>query len=176
MEMTHVSKTACRTLVVALLLFAAGSRICWACRATPHAQLMSPDEQIAGASNIAIAKAVSESATADGRIEYKFIVQRRLLGADEREFTVNGGKAALHDTSYDSHADPGFWHRGGGRSSADTACLISPVFSVGKSYIVFLDSTPTRRSFERIDVRDGIVDENDKWLLYIRKKLDARGR
>lgn len=134
---------------------------------------MSPDEQILRAPNISIAKAVSETATADGRTEYKFIVQRRLIGPDEMDFTVSGVAAPLNDTSYDSHEDPRFWQRGGGRLFADTSCAIRPSFVVGNSYIAFLGSTLTKRSFEKIEATNGVVNLKDKWLRYIEEKLHA---
>lgn len=176
MRIASVIRILSRTIAVAIFFLATGANMCWACRATPQAQLMSPDEQISGASNITIAKAVSEEAIPGGSTVYKFVVQRQLLGPDPAEFTLIGGQTPLLDTSYDSHADPAFWKRGGGRSFANTACLISPGFQVGKSYIVFLDSTLTKRSFEQLDAPGGMVNENDEWLLYIKKKLAEQGR
>lgn len=134
---------------------------------------MSPDEQISGASNISIAKMVDEIPMADGRTKYKFLVQRRLIGSDDQEFTVWGVAAPLNDTSYDSHDDPSFWQRGGGRSFADTSCAIRPSFLVGNSYIVFFGSTPTKRSFEKIEAANGVVNLQHKWLIYIEEKLHS---
>lgn len=161
-------------LAVAAFVFAIGANTCSACRSTPRAQLIGPDEQIASASRIVIARAESESPIADGNTVYKFVVQRTLLGPVEPVFTIMGAKTPFLDTSYHGHSDPAFWQFRGGRSSANTGCLMSPVFFVGKSYIIFLNSPVTKRSFEQIDTPDGQIDEKDEWLLYITNSLVSR--
>jgi hypothetical protein len=135
---------------------------------------MSPEEELAGALNIAVATVVAETQAGTGKSSYTFAVQRRLLGPEVTTFTIEGRPAPINTTSYERHASPAFWQSGGGRSFGDTSCAIVPSFMVGDSYIVFLDSPVTRRSFEKIEAFDGIVDPDDRWLRYIEEHLRAR--
>ncbi|MFC4933032.1 hypothetical protein [Massilia sp. GCM10023247] len=85
------------------------------------------------------------------------------------------------DTSFDHHADPTFWKRGGGRVMNGGGCCLHPDFVVGGTYLVFLNSPWTWRSFEKIEVVNGAINEEDQWLAYVaaglatRKKSEARG-
>ncbi len=71
--------------------------------------------------------------------------------------------------SADGHADPVFWQRGGGRVMNDADCLIHPSFEVGATYLAFSGQPMTRRSFERIDMRDD--GAGDRWLAFVVGRL-----
>ncbi len=156
---------------LAFLLFVLEATTCWACRAAPQEQLMSANEQIILASDISVARVVSATPTIDGKTEYEFIVQRRIKGANKLFFAVTGSSAPQKDTSFNNHENPEFWQRGGGRLSIDTECVIHPNFIVGDSYIAFIGLPITKRSFEKIETPNGMINLQDKWLLYVETKL-----
>lgn len=164
----------------------------WACYSPPSQQLMSVDEQIARASDVSVAWVINAVPLQNDFIEYHFVVQERLAGKGGNMFTVtgraqasrrNGGSVAtptLHwpaaagignETSVDNHTDPAFWKRGGGRVMNDTGCAIHPDFVVGGTYLVFLDTPWTRRSFEKIGVSHGVAGNGDQWLAYVKAGL-----
>src|SRR5471030_610153 len=90
---------------------------CWACRAPPREQLVSVDEQIMLASDISVATVVRATPTVDGKIEYKFLVQKRIIGPYRNFFTVTGHNSMNRpeDGSFNRHQSEDFWQRGGGR-------------------------------------------------------------
>lgn len=124
-------------------------------------------------SDVAVAKVVSATPTTDGQIEYAFLVQKRIAGIDREFFTlaVRKTRSRQEDNNFDSHHAEAFWQRGGGRLFNDTDCVIYPSFAVGDSYLTFLGQTITRRSFEKIATIDGQPDWNDRWLLYVQRRL-----
>lgn len=158
-----------------LLVFVLVAQDCWACRKAPEEQLIGADEQIMRATDVSVARVVSATPVAGGQVEYRFVVLERLAGANENMFTVPGrdGTGAGNDT-FDNHASPAFWERGGGRVMNGGDCMIHPRFLVGGTYLVFLGSPWTWRSFEQIAAVDGLVDEREKWLVYVRARLAQR--
>ena len=160
----------------------------WACRAPPANQLMGVDEQIALASDVYLAQAVAATPLEGNAVEYRFVVLQRLAGPERRTFTLSGRAAGTpaflaggpanagerERATFDHHTAPAFWQRGGGRATNGADCAIHPVFTLGDSYLVFLDSPWTWRSFERIEAVDGAVDEGDRWLAYVRAGLARR--
>lgn len=134
---------------------------------------MSVELQVASATDVSVATVVDAIPLADGEVEYHFQVLERLAGFDRIGFTVVGrsGERYGQDTTFDSHTDPAFWTRGGGRVMNDTDCVIYPGFIVGDSYLVFLGAPFTRRSFEKIDVINGKIDHGDRWLAYVKAAL-----
>lgn len=148
----------------------------WACRVPPANQLMGVDEQIALASDVSLAQVVAATPLEGNVVEYRFVVLQRLAGPVQRTFTLRGraGSGERESTSFERHTAPAFWQRGGGRTMNGADCAIHPVFTVGDSYLVFLNSPWTWRSFERIEAVDGAVDEGDRWLAYVRAGLARR--
>jgi hypothetical protein len=182
-----------RSLV--LLLSALASQNSWACYSYPRQQLMNVDEQIMLASDVSVAQVISATPLEGKLVEYRFVVLRRLAGQVENTFTVTGRAEASRsnytgfyspmltlpetasngdDTSFDNHANPTFWKRGGGRVMNGGDCLIYPNFVVGRAYLVFLNSPWTWRSFEKIELVDGAVNKEDKWLAYVTAGLETR--
>lgn len=178
-----------------LLLSALVAQNSWACRTPPEQQLISVNEQVKLASDVSIAQVTSATPLEGRLVEYRFVVLRRLAGQVEGSFTVTGRAAASrgkhsgyyspvlarpgtagggNDTSSDHHADPSFWRRGGGRVMNGGDCRIYPDFVVGGTYLVFLNSPWTWRSFEKIDLVNGAIDDEDKWLAYVAAALKAR--
>jgi hypothetical protein len=78
------------------------------------------------------------------------------------------------DSTFNGHAEFVFWARGGGRTMNGSDCIIHPDFVLGNSYLVFLGAAPTWRSFEKIDMIGGSVDQDDKWLVYVKDRLRQR--
>jgi len=145
-----------------------------ACRVPPASQLISPEAQVAMAGDVTLATVTGVTPTADGATSYQFVVQRRLSGVGDTTFSVAGAGVSMRDLpgSGDGHADPVFWQRGGGRVMNDTDCEIHPSFEVGATYLIFSGRAPTRRSFERIDMRDD--GASDRWLAFVAERLRDR--
>ena len=167
-----------RSLVfVVLALHAAASEACWA---PPPRQLIGIDEQLGQAMDVAVGQVIGATPLGDQQVEYRFLVLEQLAGPAQKVFTVMGGPAERSDkdSTFDHHRDVAFWARGGGRTMNGSDCVIRPGFVVGNSYLVFLGSTPTWRSFEKIDMIVGIADPDDKWLAYVKARLagTATGR
>jgi hypothetical protein len=163
--------TTMRSLVFALLaLHAAASQ---ACRAPPTQQLIGVDEQLGQATNVVVGQVIGATPLGGQSVEYRFLVLEQLAGPPQKVVTVMGNTAAPYDkdTSFDSHRDFAFWARGGGRTMNGADCVIHPSFVLGNTYLVFLDSTPTWRSFEKLDMFDSIVNHDDKWLAYVKAWL-----
>lgn len=176
---------------LALLLCTLLVRDAWACRVAPATQSMGVEEQVALASDVFLATAVAATPLGGGEVEYRFAVLQRLAGPDRNSFELRGrgagtpgamdfrgdapsGASGRETSTFDRHTAPTFWKSGGGRTMNDADCRIRPVFTVGASYLVFLNAPWTWRSFERIEVVDGTVDESDQWLAYVKAALARR--
>jgi hypothetical protein len=164
-----------RRVSTAIVVLAIASETCQACRAPPEEQLMSIDRQVALARDVSVATVTQATATADGHIEYEFLVLRRIAGSPRTSFTLSGsaGGARNVGSTFNHHQDDAFWQPGGGRLFNDTACVIQMKFVVGETYLAFVGQPLTRRSFERIDVSDANANLNDKWLLFVEARLSG---
>jgi hypothetical protein len=165
--------TTLRRLVFAFLaLHAAASE---ACRVPPAEQLIGIDEQLGQAMDVAVGQVIGATPLGAGLVEYRFLVLEQLAGTPQKVFTVMGGPAERNDkdATFHGHVDFAFWARGGGRTMNGLDCVIHPGFIVGDTYLVFLGSAPTWRSFEKIEMVDGIVNPDDKWLAYARARLGS---
>jgi hypothetical protein len=111
----------------------------------------------------------------DQSVEYRFLVLEQLAGEAQKVLTVMGGpaKSGDQDTSFHNHWDFTFWARGGGRTMNGADCVIRPSFVVGDSYLLFIGSTPTWRSYEKIETVDGHLNPDDKWLSYVKTWLSG---
>lgn len=180
---------------LAVLLSALVAQNCWACHSPPVQQRMHVDEQIMRASDVSVAQVMSATPLEGKLVEYRFVVLRRLAGQHENTFTVTGRAEASRssttgfystmltgpektgrgdDTSFNNHTDPAFWKRGGGRVMNGGDCRIYPNFVVGGTYLVFLNSPWSWRSFEKIELVNGAINEEDKWLAYVAAGLAMR--
>jgi hypothetical protein len=164
------TSTTVRRLVFALLALQAAAA--QACYSPPPKQLIGVDEQVAQASNVALAQVIGATPMGDYQVEYRLLVLEQLAGPTQKVITVMGGPASsARDTTFHSHQDFAFWAHGGGRTMNGADCVVRPGFTVGNSYLVFLGSTSTRRSFEQIGMVDGHLDADDKWLAYVKAHL-----
>lgn len=165
---------ACHSLVLLLCVFSA--RNAWACYKAPEQQLIGVDEQIMAATDVSVAEVISATPVEGRVVEYRFRVLQRLAGYDRKAFTMTGSAPAKNamDTSFDNHADPAFWKRGGGRLMNEGDCRIYPSFVVGGRYLMFLGSPFTWRSAEKIEAADWPVTSSDAWLAYVKAGLGKR--
>lgn len=153
-----------------LLLSALAAGPAMACRAPPEEQMISPEALVARGGDVTLATVVGATGAPFGEPAFDFLVVRRLSGVGLNWFTLPGisGRRDSGNT-FDGHADPVFWQRGGGRLANDTDCLIHPTFVVGATYLVFAGQPLTRRSDERIDMADG--GAGDRWLAFVAARL-----
>lgn len=109
----------------------------------------------------------------DGTVVYTFEVKKKLKGAVEDDFTIPGVPLlwSVESRTFDHHKDPLFWEPQGGRSFHDTDCEIYPTFSVGATYLVFLDKPYHRKSFEQIIRTNRTPESRDAWLTYVENKI-----
>lgn len=151
-----------------------------ACHAPPREQVVTPEEQIAMATDVSVARVVRATpSTPRGRgrqaVEYEFEVVQRILGPDEAHFVLVGAQGETRTAlPAGDHGDEAFWQRGGGRLLNDQDCVLRPNFVVGESYLVFRGKPATRRSFEHIETVRGRPNRDDKWLSYVVEKLGSR--
>lgn len=160
-----------RTIVFAML--AVASAASQACRVPPPKQLVPAEEQVRLATKVAVAQAIGVTPLSDYEAEYRFLVLEQLAGPAQKVVTVMGRAPGPYDKdgSFDHHRDFAFWARGGGRTMNGSDCVVHPSFVVGNSYLLFLDTPATWRSFEQIDMVDGRADPEDQWLAYARQRL-----
>jgi hypothetical protein len=138
--------------------------------------MVSVQTQIETATDVSLATVVDAIPTPDGDVEYRFQVVQQFAGPHRTDFAVIGrsGQRYGKDTAFDGHTDPAFWAYGGGRVMNDSDCAIHPSFTLGSSYLVFLGPTATRRSYEKIDMVDGKINGDDRWLAYVQAGLRKR--
>jgi hypothetical protein len=160
-------------LAFVLLALCAGAS--QACYVPPAAQRIGVAQQVRDAADVAVGQVIGATPLGAGEIEYRFLVLDQLAGPAQKTFTLRGHAPVpgAPDTSFDRHQDLAFWARGGGRTINDSDCVIHPGFVVGNSYLVFLGSPPTWRSFEKIDMVDGRPDPDDRWLAYVKAALSG---
>ena len=148
------------------LLFFLAVSPAMACRVAPKQLSATPDELIARTTTIALATVVR--AEMSGRdVLYTFRTIRAIKGKSENEFQLRA-EAALYpaqNNDFEGHSQNEFWSHRIGRASMDTDCKVHPSFSVGGTYLAFLDQPFHAKSFELIRVTTG--DRQDKWLKYV---------
>ena len=145
----------------------------WGCFAPPPEQRTDPDELIDRTENIVLAKVIEAKTMANFYdVLYTFETARVLKGHALSRFDLSGYPAIWEGENrrFDDHGDNQFWLPHGGRSSSDTDCQIHPTFSVGGTYLVFLDKPYHVKSFEIIIRTHGDPDTRDKWLQYVESR------
>lgn len=164
-----------------LLIGTVSSSVSHACAVPPRQQMVTPEEQIALATNVALAKVVRATPlpmqNSGGRpsVEYEFEVQERLLGSEEQRFVLIGANGDTRpNSSSNDHSDEAFWQRGGGRLYNDPDCVLRPNFVIGENYLVFRGKPATWRSFEHIVTVRGKPNSDDRWLSYAKEKLESQ--
>lgn len=175
---THrLMKHASVALLLGLMVIPASQ----ACYSPPREQIVTPDEQIAMATDVSVAKVIRATPAgvpnSGGRpsMEYEFEVQQRLRGFPQPRFVLPGAQGQTRPApGSNDHSDAGFWERGGARLHNDPDCVLRPDFTVGEYYLVFRGKPATWRSFEHIETVDGKPNPNDKWLMFVKEKLKER--
>ena len=158
-------------LALGVILFsvAAPSFACWI---APPERLVSPQELIARTERIALAKVVRAEVFQDDDVLYTFKTIRALKGRPSGEFQIRGEPLIYEGQSrrFDDHMDQTFWAKLGGRFTIHPDCKIHPAFSVGGTYLVFLDQPYHVKSFEIIIRTSGDPAKRDKWLQYVESR------
>jgi hypothetical protein len=167
--------------IVTLLLGIAVSQNSQACRKPPAEQMVTPDQQIALATDVSVARVIRATPSTlpalGGRpsVEYEFEVQQHLLGFPQSRFILVGAQGETRPgPSSSDHSDGKFWERGGGRLYNDPDCVLRPDFIVGEHYLIFRGKPATWRSFEHIETVRGRPNPNDRWLSFVKEKLQDR--
>lgn len=147
-----------------------------ACRVAPAGQVIGVEQLIGLATDVAVGQVISATPMDGHNVEYRFLVLEQLAGQPGKVLTVMGRPAAPgeNDTTFNDHADFAFWARGGGRVMNGADCILRPHFVIGNSYLVFLGMPLTRRSSEQINMANGIVNPDDRWLKYVKQQLAKR--
>lgn len=162
----------------AMLLGVLASPLSHACYAPPREQVVTPEELLALATDVSVARVVRATPSPvpafGGRpsVEYEFEVQQRILGPDVPGFVLIGAKGETRPApSSSDHSDKAFWERGGARLYNDPDCVLRPNFVVGEHYLVFRGKPATWRSFEHIETVRGRPNPDDKWLSWVVERL-----
>ena len=145
---------------------------CFACEVPPSEQRTPPDELIARTKNIALAKVVKAEISGGNEVLYTFETIKQLAGKTKEHFQILGYPAIWEgdNRGFNNHFDKDFWSEPGGRVSNDTDCQIHPTFSVGGTYLLFLDQPYHAKSFEIIIRTHGDATIRDKWLQYVERR------
>lgn len=166
-----------RRCLAVLAIAAIGTSSAHACRSRQIGMDPSPEDLVASAREVYVARVVQATETEGGKVDYEFSVVKRLAGHDRSRFRIASDSAVADDVAASpDHSDERFWQSGGGRLGGKSNwCRITLRFDVGMTYLVFLDRPNTYRSTERINVfpgREPITD--DKWYRYVEERLRAR--
>ena len=140
------------------------------CFAPPPEQVTAPEDLIQRTENIVLAEVIeAKSPLGTYEVTYTFQTVRTLKGDVSGEFQITGYPSIGEGSNrnFDHHNDEGFWSSGAGRSPNHTDCAIHPTFSVGGTYLVFLDHPYHVKSFEAIIRTHGDSEKRDKWLRYV---------
>ena len=158
-------------LLIALVLLGKASS-CLACYVPPPEQHTPPDELIARTSNIVLAEVVKGETSANG-VVYTFRKIRSLAGKSREVFELVGFPAIWegNNRTFDNHFDEDFWKNRAGRVVYGTDCRLRLNFSVGGTYLLFLDPPYHSKGFELIIRTHGEADIQDKWLQYVADRV-----
>jgi hypothetical protein len=159
-----------------VVLFMAAALEASACMVSPAIQSVPHDKLIERSNTIVLAKAAKFEAMANGEVRYFFEVKNNIAGNTPKKFEVIGFPEMLPGdlNHFNHHNDKQFWKTPLGRMAHDTDCQIHPAFSVGREYLVFLDTPYHNKSFELIIRSTGDRSKKDKWLQYVEDKIKAR--
>lgn len=118
---------------------------------------------------IVLAKVIEDKALPNGDVRYTFQTQRNIKGTAGEKFTIDGVEQREGDLgTLNDHQDARFWEGSFGRSVHDTDCKIHPSFTLGDTYLIFLNEPYHQKSFEKIERVSG--DKKDKWLAWVEEQ------
>ena len=152
-------------LPVGLLLLLMASPA-YSCFIAPEHLAATPDELISRTETISLATVVRAEASGND-IVYTLRTVQPVKGSPESEFRITG-EALLYpmqSENFNNHTDQAFWSSRIGRVTMHPDCKVHPSFSVGATYLAFLDQPYHTKSFEIINVVRG--ERQDRWLKYV---------
>jgi hypothetical protein len=143
---------------------------------TPAEQVVPATELIKRTKTIVLSRVTSAKVDGDCFfVIYTFQTVKALKGLPQKTFTITGfpmmGEGSL--SNFNDHNDQAFWHDNVGRSHCFTDCKIHPSFSVGSTFLIFLEEPFHRESFEYIIRTHGNKDVRDKWLSWVESQTKA---
>ncbi len=151
--------------VILNLFFLLFSSVALCCFTPKPEQVSLPEELVSRVRQIYLAEVIERDPK--GFVQFKVI--ETLKGKKKSSFRLEG---ALSESESDSgtdfykHTREDFWTKSGGRMQIEPSCQITPSFSVGKKYLVFVDKPYHLKSFELISSVD-----SDAWLKKVRDLL-----
>jgi hypothetical protein len=144
------------------------------CSDTPPEQIVPASELIKRTKTIVLAKVTSAKIGKDSHtVIYTFKTIEALKGAPQKTFTISGFPMMWEGelTDFDHHNNKEFWKNFGGRSDHDTDCEIHPSFSVGATFLIFLEPPYHKKSFELVIRTHGDKQTRDKWLSWVEAQI-----
>ena len=138
-----------------------------ACFVGPKHLSATPGQLVDRTPNIALATVIRAEVSGQ-EVVYTFQTLKTIKGEPRREFQLRGEPSLYPAQSddFERHGKKEFWsYNTMGRLTMDTDCKVHPSFSVGGTYLAFLDLPFHSKSFELIHVTTG--DQQDKWLKYV---------
>ena len=152
-----------RALGLLLILLSAPAPACWI---APKHLSATPEELVARTSTIALATVIRAEVSGQD-VLYTFRTDRAVKGKPKREFQLRADPAIYppQNNDFDNHSQKEFWSYRIGRITMHPDCKVHPSFSVGGTYLAFLDQPFHTKSFELIRITSG--DRQDKWLKYV---------
>ena len=144
-----------------------------ACSVPPREQYTAPDELIARTETIALAKVIRAETLPDGfSVLYTFETVEQLKGKANPQFQISGWPAIWEGENrrFNDHHDESFWSNPAGRVGNAPDCEIHPTFSVGGTYLIFLNQPYHVKSFEIVIRTHGDPNSRDKWLQYVESR------
>ena len=138
-----------------------------ACFISPKHFSATPDQLVDRTSNIVLATVIRAEVSGQ-EVVYTFTTLRTIKGKSKKEFQLRGESSLYPAQSddFDRHEKKEFWsYNGMGRLTMDTDCKVHPSFSVGGTYLAFLDQPFHSKSFELIHATTG--NREDRWLKYV---------
>jgi hypothetical protein len=140
-----------------------------ACEMPPAEQRTPPEQLITRTKTIVLAEAIRAELVGD-EVRYTFRTITPLKGTPKDQFQINGRPDS--DLDFNNHFDTLFWENPStGRTLNGPDCDIHPGFSVGHTYLIFLESPYHVKSFERITRTHGARDTKDKWLQFVENHI-----
>lgn len=147
-----------------------------ACEAAPPEQIVPATELVKRTKTILLARVTSAIYNGDSdAVIYTFQSVKALKGHPEETFTISGVPLEWEGSlsNFNHHNDKAFWQDTGGRSYHSVDCEIHPSFSVGATFLIFLDKPYHNKSFELIIRTHGNADVRDKWLSWVESQTKA---
>jgi hypothetical protein len=141
-----------------------------ACDFPPPEQITPAPDLVKRTKTIVLARVISAEYKTNS-VDYTFQTISAQKGTPSSKFTISGESLISGDwlTTYNHHTDERFWGNHFGRSPNYPDCEIHPSFSVGATFLVFLERPYHIKSFELIIRTHG--DKKDAWLKWVEDQV-----